>query len=333
MKRTFLIFTFLILLVGYIIFIHKQSELVAGENRYYTLYEEYQAREKFMDYSAKAYEEDIYNLKILKNRLISETEILDKYRKNLNSYNDSIYFNNNTVNDYKRYTSNLKELKLKIDYQKEIILNYENELEELDTYISKLERDILSIKMYKSDISNVNSVLMSIDSTAKKYNSSLSIIKGISELKGLKLEKEIFEQQELEKQNLYAEIERQREKEIEFENQQNSTYSGYANSDNSARNSSNSYVSDYYKYETIKSYDLPPSYYTAPNISVPSSNINSFYSTNTNPNHLQVDGYYKSNGSYVEPYTRTAPNTTIIDNFSTSPNLNPYTGKIGTIKY
>ncbi len=331
MKKTFLIFTFLILIFGYIIFIHKQSEFVAGEYRYYTLYEEYQAREKFIDYSAKAYEKDIYNLKILKNRLISEIEILDKYRLNLNLYNDSIYFGNNTVNDYERYTLNLKELKLKIDNQKETILNYENELEELDEYISKLERDILSIKMYKSEIANVNSVLKSIDSTAKKYNSSLSIIKGISELKGLKLEKEIFELQELERQNLYAELERQRE--IEQQNQQNNTYSDYSSNSYNSINSSNSFVSDYYKYEPIKSYDLPTSYYTTPNISAPSSSINSFFLTNTNPNHVQVDGYYKSNGTYVEPYTRTAPNTTIIDNFSTSPNLNPYTGKIGTIKY
>ena len=48
-----------------------------------------------------------------------------------------------------------------------------------------------------------------------KYNSFLSIIKGISELKGLELEKEIYEQQEIERQNLYAEMERQ--KEIEYQ--------------------------------------------------------------------------------------------------------------------
>tara|TARA_R110000868_G_scaffold121097_4_gene321350 strand:- start:4598 stop:5593 length:996 start_codon:yes stop_codon:yes gene_type:complete len=331
MKRTFLILTFLILLFGYIIFINKQSELVAGEYRYYTLYEEYQATEKIVDYSANAYEKDIYNLKSLKNNLIKETEILDKYRIKLNSYYDSINLISNTVPDYNRYVSNLKKLKWKINNQKDIILNFENQLNELDKYIYKLERDILSIKMYNSDIENVNSYLKSIDSTAKKYNSSLSFIKGIAELKGMKLEKEILEKKEIERQNLIAEIERERE--IELENQQSKTYSDYSNSNYNSRNSSNSYVSDYYRYETIKNYDLPTSYYATPNISVPSNSVNSFYSTNTNPNHVPVDGYYKSNGTYVEPYTRTAPNTTIIDNFSTSPNLNPYTGKIGTIKY
>ena len=115
MKRTFLILTFLILLFGYIIFINKQSELVAGEYRYYTLYEEYQATEKIVDYSANAYEKDIYNLKSLKNNLIKETEILDKYRIKLNSYYDSINLISNTVPDYNRYVSNLKKLKWKIN--------------------------------------------------------------------------------------------------------------------------------------------------------------------------------------------------------------------------
>jgi hypothetical protein len=320
MKRAFLIIAFLILLVGYIVFVHKQSEFVAGEYRYYTLYEEYQAKEKYVDYSATAYEKDIYNLKTLKNNLIRETEILDNYRIKLNSYNDSINLINNTVPDYNRYIANLKELKLKIDNQKENILNFENELNELDIYISKLERDILSIRMYKSDISNVNSVLKSIDSTTKKYNSYFLFIEGIAELKSLSLEKEILENREIERQNLLAELERKRE----LENQQIETNTEY---------SSNNYVSDYSRYESTKSYDLPTTYHFTPTVPSISSYPSSFYSTNTNPNHVHVDSYYKSNGTYVEPYIRTAPNSTIRDNFSTSPNLNPYTGKIGTIKY
>ncbi len=50
-----------------------------------------------------------------------------------------------------------------------------------------------------------------------------------------------------------------------------------------------------------------------------------------NPNHVYVNGYTKSNGTYVQGHYRTAPNTTINDNFSTYPNVNPYTGKQGTI--
>lgn len=47
----------------------------------------------------------------------------------------------------------------------------------------------------------------------------------------------------------------------------------------------------------------------------------------TNFNHVKVKGYYRANGTYVQPHYRTAPNSTINDNFSTVGNTNPYTGK------
>ena len=47
---------------------------------------------------------------------------------------------------------------------------------------------------------------------------------------------------------------------------------------------------------------------------------------------VHVQGYYRNNGTYVSPYSRTAPNSTNIDNFSTIGNVNPYTGKNGTIQ-
>jgi len=42
-----------------------------------------------------------------------------------------------------------------------------------------------------------------------------------------------------------------------------------------------------------------------------------------------VNGYFKSNGTYVMPHYRTTPNSTILDNWSYRGNINPYTGKIG----
>jgi hypothetical protein len=51
----------------------------------------------------------------------------------------------------------------------------------------------------------------------------------------------------------------------------------------------------------------------------------------TNSNHVYVSGHYKSNGTYVQPYYRTAPNSTNRDNFSTRGNTNPYTGQAGYI--
>lgn len=45
----------------------------------------------------------------------------------------------------------------------------------------------------------------------------------------------------------------------------------------------------------------------------------------------RVNGYFRSNGTYVEPYYRTAPNNTILDNWSTYPNVNPFTNRVGTV--
>jgi hypothetical protein len=49
--------------------------------------------------------------------------------------------------------------------------------------------------------------------------------------------------------------------------------------------------------------------------------------------HVYVNGYIKSNGTYVQPHYRTSPNNTVKDNWSTYPNVNPYTGNTGTKIY
>jgi hypothetical protein len=47
---------------------------------------------------------------------------------------------------------------------------------------------------------------------------------------------------------------------------------------------------------------------------------------------VHVHGYTKKDGTVVRPYYRTAPNNMLKDNFSTKPNVDPYTGKVGTKK-
>jgi hypothetical protein len=46
---------------------------------------------------------------------------------------------------------------------------------------------------------------------------------------------------------------------------------------------------------------------------------------------VHVKGYTKKDGTYVAPHERTAPNSTKADNYSTQGNINPYTGKEGTV--
>ena len=46
---------------------------------------------------------------------------------------------------------------------------------------------------------------------------------------------------------------------------------------------------------------------------------------------VQVDGYIRKDGTYVPPHTRTAPNSSRTDNWSSEPNVNPRTGERGTV--
>ncbi len=41
-----------------------------------------------------------------------------------------------------------------------------------------------------------------------------------------------------------------------------------------------------------------------------------------------VQGYYRSNGTYVQPYWRSDPDGNPFDNFTYPGNLNPYTGLV-----
>ena len=43
-----------------------------------------------------------------------------------------------------------------------------------------------------------------------------------------------------------------------------------------------------------------------------------------------VQPYYKKDGTYVPRHYRSSPNRSYNDNWSVSPNTNPYTGKRGT---
>jgi hypothetical protein len=56
--------------------------------------------------------------------------------------------------------------------------------------------------------------------------------------------------------------------------------------------------------------------------------INTF--SQTNPKSRAQKGYNKKGGTYVQQHNKTQPNRTNVDNYSTKPNVNPYTGKQGS---
>lgn len=45
---------------------------------------------------------------------------------------------------------------------------------------------------------------------------------------------------------------------------------------------------------------------------------------------VYVRGYVRSDGTYVAPHMQTAPDSSVYNNWSTRPNVNPYTGREGT---
>jgi hypothetical protein len=51
------------------------------------------------------------------------------------------------------------------------------------------------------------------------------------------------------------------------------------------------------------------------------------YGTGSNSNSNRVDGYTRSNGTYVQPYQRTNPNSSTTDNYGARGNYNPYSGR------
>jgi hypothetical protein len=52
--------------------------------------------------------------------------------------------------------------------------------------------------------------------------------------------------------------------------------------------------------------------------------------SNTNTSVRYQKGYPKKNGTYVQPHYKTTTNSANADNFSTTPNTNPYTGQTGS---
>jgi hypothetical protein len=45
---------------------------------------------------------------------------------------------------------------------------------------------------------------------------------------------------------------------------------------------------------------------------------------------VSVRGHVRRDGTYVQPHVRSAPDRSYNNNWSTSPNINPYTGQQGT---
>jgi len=57
------------------------------------------------------------------------------------------------------------------------------------------------------------------------------------------------------------------------------------------------------------------------------------YGTGSNTQYERVEGHYRKNGTYVEPYYRTKANDTESDNYNTRGNYNPWKGTYGNSRW
>ena len=92
----------------------------------------------------------------------------------------------------------------------------------------------------------------------------------------------------------------------------------------------NSYSSSSVSYNVPSvTYSVPTVTYTVPKVTYTVPNVTYNVPSTVNYNTTSVSGYVRSNGTYVDSYIRTMPNSTNWDNFSTQDNSNPYTGSTG----
>jgi hypothetical protein len=60
------------------------------------------------------------------------------------------------------------------------------------------------------------------------------------------------------------------------------------------------------------------------------SSLIGVYARGSSDGSVHVNGYYRSNGTYVTPHYRSAPDGDFSNNWSTKGNINPYTREEGT---
>lgn len=59
----------------------------------------------------------------------------------------------------------------------------------------------------------------------------------------------------------------------------------------------------------------------------------SMFAAETSAAAVYAQGHYRRNGTYVQPYRRSAPDSSYSNNYSSQGNVNPYTGQQGTVTY
>ncbi len=311
-------------LMVYVIFLHKEHQYFAGQTQSHSLFDKLLCQNKFKAESPTAFYRDRYKLQIIKTDILGQLKKIEDYKKEMSIIQSKIRSSNNSISNYAQYISDLESLKFAFDYYLDDLRWRKKDLTKLKYYISQIERDLTSIGLYNSQFTELFTTIRSSELEVQKTIRTIDHFNLIAANNKADLkEKTAFKE---ERKRKY----REKLAQIEFELQE--IIREELSKENRTNYSTNYPDASYTSISTYTSpanigYDYsrrPTSSYSTPYYS------SSAFSTNTNTDHVRVEGYYRSNGTYVEPYIRTAPNSTTQDNFSTNPNLNPYTQTIGS---
>lgn len=298
----------LILFFAYNFFISTNREFIAGEMRSYTQYEVYLAKTKVSDSLGESFTNDKYHLKELKEEILKSFNQVDSFKNKLKLYTDSIDEMRNNISDYQRYIRNIARLKKDLKIAKGELNDFNNDLQDLKNFIAKMETSLKSIELYDNDISNVTLVIQEVQPVYDFYCDAADIISGQAKKNTEYLQKVNDYKQGQKRLREIAAFEANREKKKEaFLTYKQEKYNplpinekiDYRTQEllNELKYSRDKYYYDYRYSPSQYEYTTTP--YVNPNAAPPV---------------VHVEGYYRSNGTYVAPHVRTAPNHTKTDN-------------------
>ncbi|WP_215731660.1 DUF3761 domain-containing protein [Bizionia saleffrena] len=270
MKKRYIIFLILIGVFCFQFFLVERSEYVAGENRYYTYYEKYLDNE-INAFSSSAFDNDIYHLERISDRISTSYDETDKIRIKLKKLYENLSSSSSTLNQYKSGIEELTGYEQNIRNLSSDLKQYKYYLKELKEYIDQNESELKSKYFYAEEIAfNVKQTLK-IDSVLNNYSDISNRLNSAV--------KETIEKTEIEQARKERKIRLIREQQFrnsvtQFNNSSNNTTyptSNYSNTTsqsklNSTRN--NSRVNYYtntngYKVQSPTNYNSQPSGATA----------------------------------------------------------------------
>lgn len=266
MKKRYIILIALIGLFFFQFFLVERTEYIAGQNRYYTFYEKYLDNEIDIT-SSTAFDNDIYNLERITNKITSNYDKTEIIRQNILRVYEKLESSSVTLENYIESVSELDEYKNEIQEISDDINLQKNHLKELSNYIIETENQTKSAYFYISDIEEYISRVIGLDTTLNNYSdvttNLTSIVKNViqetqQEQERRQRKKRLIQEQQQERLAL-----RQREERLIREQQQRTQFVRFNENTNQSVSSFNdNYSTNFQNSSTSSRATSTVKYYT-----------------------------------------------------------------------